>query len=544
MATKYLFITGGVCSSLGKGITASSIGRLLKSRGINVTIQKLDPYLNIDPGTMNPIEHGEVYVTDDGGETDLDLGHYERFINENLHEYNSISAGKIYKSVLDKERKGVYLGKTVQVIPHITDEIKEQIYRLNKEYKYDVCIIELGGTTGELESSPFLESIRQIKLEKGIDNVCHIHVTHIPYLKTSRELKTKPTQQSVKALMSAGLNPDILVCRSEKQLSDDVRKKISFFCNVDLNCVIQNLNAESLYAVPLMLEEEGLGSVLCNKLKLYYKKPKLDNWEKLVEKQLNLEKEINIALVGKYVNLHDAYLSVMESLNHAGIANDVKINIKWINSENITENNVMKKLKYIESNQKNNIKKIQGIIIPGGFGDRGIEGKIIAAKYARENKIPYLGLCLGMQIAVIEFARNIAKLKKAHSTEIDKMTSNPVIHIMEDKKYLENMGGTLRLGSYPCCIKKNTKAYESYNTDLINERHRHRYEFNNNYREILQKNGLIISGSSPDNTLVEIIELKNHPFFVGVQFHPEFKSRPTEPHPLFYNFIKSIKNLK
>ncbi|MFW6007757.1 MAG: CTP synthase [archaeon] len=539
MATKYIIISGGVLSGLGKGITASSIGRLLKARGIKVTMQKLDPYLNIDPGTMNPIEHGEVFVTDDGGETDLDLGHYERFIDEKLHSYNSISTGKIYKSVLDKERHGDYLGKTIQVIPHITDEIKEQIYRLNKNYEYEVCIIELGGTTGELESSPFLEAIRQVKQEQGEDNVAHIHVTYIPYLKTSKELKTKPTQQSVRTLMSVGLQPDILVCRSEKPLSDDIRKKMSKFCNVDQNCVIQNLDAKSLYAVPLMLEEEGLGRQICNKLKLYYKKPNLSEWENIVEKQLNSTEEINIALIGKYVELHDAYLSVSESLIHAGIANNVKINIEWINSEIINENNVMHKL-----NLNSKLNKIHGILVPGGFGSRGVEGKIIAAKYARENNIPYLGLCLGMQIAVIEFARNVVGLSKANSTEINPMTPDPVIHIMEDKKYLENMGGTLRLGAYPCKLKEGTKVNEFYNENLIYERHRHRYEFNNEYRNVMEENGLLISGISPDNMLVEIIEIKDHPFFIAVQFHPEFKSRPNKPHPLFKNFIKFSKENK
>ena len=531
--TKYIFITGGVVSSLGKGITAASLGQLLKSRGLKVTIQKFDPYINIDPGTMSPYQHGEVFVTDDGAETDLDLGHYERFIDTNLNKYSNVTTGKIYWSVITKERKGDYLGGTVQVIPHITNEIKERVYRVGRETNADVVITEIGGTVGDIESLPFLEAIRQIKYDIGKENVMYIHVTLVPFLGKAGEIKTKPTQHSVKELREIGIQPDAIVCRTEKPLSDEVKDKIGLFCNLDSNNVVQNMDAESLYEVPLMLEKEGLANMVCERLELKCGPADLTEWIKIVEREKNAKDTVKIALVGKYVELHDAYLSVAEALKHAGIANDVKVDIDWVHSEDVTEENVADYLKDAE-----------GVLIPGGFGDRGIDGKIAAIHYARVNMIPMFGICLGMQLAVVEFARNVAGLKDAHSSELNPDTPYPVIDLMPDQKDIENMGGTMRLGIYPCKIYDGTKAEAAYGEDLIYERHRHRYEVNNQFRDQLQAAGLVISGLSPDERLVEIVELPDHPWFVAGQFHPEFKSRPTRPHPLFRDFIKSAYEYK
>ncbi|WIF96026.1 CTP synthase [Caminicella sporogenes] len=533
MSTKYIFITGGVVSSLGKGITAASLGQLLKARGLKVSIQKFDPYINVDPGTMSPYQHGEVFVTEDGAETDLDLGHYERFIDINLSKYSNVTTGKIYWSVIRKERKGEYLGGTVQVIPHITNEIKDRVFRVAKDTNPDVVITEIGGTVGDIESLPFLEAIRQIKYDVGKENVMYIHVTLIPYLGKAGELKTKPTQHSVKQLREIGIQPDVIVCRTERPISDDIKNKIGLFCNLDPKNVVSNMDCNSLYEVPLLLEKEGLPQIVCSRLNLECGEPDLEEWKKIVEIERNPKSEVKIALVGKYVELKDAYMSVAESLKHAGIANEAKVNIDWIHSEHVTEENVEKLLKNAD-----------GILVPGGFGDRGIEGKILAVKYARENKIPYFGICLGMQLAVIEFARNVIGLKDAHSSELNPETTNPVIDLMPEQEDIEDMGGTMRLGVYPCKIYEGTKAHEAYGEDLIYERHRHRYEFNNHYREILTNAGLVISGISPDERLVEIIELKDHPWFVAGQFHPEFKSRPTKAHPLFKDFIKAALNFK
>ncbi|MBI6874048.1 CTP synthase [Clostridium aciditolerans] len=528
MSTKYIFVTGGVVSSLGKGITAASLGRLLKNRGLKVSIQKFDPYINIDPGTMSPYQHGEVFVTDDGAETDLDLGHYERFIDENLSKNSNVTTGKVYWSVITKERKGDYLGGTVQVIPHITNEIKSRVYRVAKERDVDVVITEIGGTIGDIESLPFLESIRQIKYEVGRENVCFIHVTLVPYLGKSGELKTKPTQHSVKELRGIGIQPDIIVCRSEKSIPDDLKEKIGLFCNVDGNSVIQNLDAENLYEVPLMLHKEGLDTLVCEKLSLPCKEIDNAEWSNMVNNIKNLSRSVTIALVGKYVELHDAYISVVESLNHGGYANDAKINIKWINAMDITKENASEYLKDVD-----------GILVPGGFGDRGVEGKIEAIKWARQNKVPFLGICLGMQCVVIEFARNVLGYYDAHSSEILPDTEHPVIDLMPDQKDVDEKGGTMRLGLYPCKLEKDTNAFAAYGEEIIYERHRHRYEFNNEYRKALTEAGLILSGTSPDSRLVEIVELKDHPWFVAVQFHPELKSRPNRPHPLFRDFIKA-----
>ena len=526
--TKYIFVTGGVVSSLGKGITAASLGRLLKSRGLNVTIQKFDPYINIDPGTMSPYQHGEVFVTEDGAETDLDLGHYERFVDVNLTKNSSITTGKIYWSVLNKERRGDYLGETVQVIPHITNAIKDRVYKVGKEGKFDVVITEIGGTVGDIESLPFLEAIRQVKHDVGEENVSYIHVTLVPYLGKSGELKTKPTQHSVKELRSIGIQPDIIVCRTEKTIPEEMKAKIALFCDVKANHVIQNLDADTLYEIPLMLKNEGLDELVINKLKLKTKEQDLTEWEAVVKKEKELDKGVNIALVGKYVELQDAYISVAESLKHAGIHNGAKINIAWINSEELNEFNIEEILKGMD-----------GILVPGGFGDRGIEGKILAIKYARENKVPFLGICLGMQLSVVEFARNVLGYKDANSSELNPNTTHPVIHIMEEQEDIEDKGATMRLGVYPCKLAENTKAYEAYQEKLIYERHRHRYEFNNEYKKELIDAGLIVSGISPDDNLVEVVEVKEHPWFVAGQFHPEFKSRPTKPHPLFRDFIKA-----
>ena len=533
MNTKYVFVTGGVVSSLGKGITAASLGRLLKNRGLKVSIQKFDPYINVDPGTMSPYQHGEVFVTDDGAETDLDLGHYERFIDENLSKNSNVTTGKIYWSVISKERKGDYLGGTVQVIPHITQEIKDRVYRVAKEKEIDVVITEIGGTVGDIESLPFLEAIRQIKYEVGVNDVCFIHVTLVPYLRKAGELKTKPTQHSVKELRSIGIQPDIIVCRSEKPISLDLKRKIGLFCNVDGRAVIENLDAENLYEVPLLLHDEGLDNLVCEKLMLGCQDIDNTQWIEMVNKLKNLSKEVTIALVGKYVELHDAYLSVVEALGHGGIDSDAKVNVKWINAVDLTDENLDEMLK-----------GSHGVLVPGGFGDRGIEGKILAAKWARTNKVPYLGICLGMQCAVIEIARDVANLKDAHTSEINPETKYPVIDIMPDQKDIDEKGGTMRLGLYPCKLKEGTKTFEAYNDEVIYERHRHRYEFNNEYRKQLVDAGLILSGTGLDGILVEIVELSDHPWFIGVQFHPELKSRPNRPHPLFRDFIRASLKIK
>jgi CTP synthase len=534
MQTKYIFVTGGVVSGIGKGITAASLGRLLKARGVKVSMQKFDPYINVDPGTMSPYQHGEVFVTDDGAETDLDLGHYERFVDENLSANSNVTTGKIYHSVISKERKGDFLGATVQVIPHITNEIKDRIFSVAKSEPTNVVITEIGGTVGDIESLPFLESIRQVSAEIGKENVIYIHVTLVPYLAKSGELKTKPTQHSVKELLSIGIQPDIIVLRTEKQLSEDIKSKIGLFCNISKDSVIQNLDADTLYEIPLMLEEEGLAEVVCKKLSIKCKKADLSDWESMVARSKNLSKKTRIGLVGKYVELRDAYISVAESLRHGGIANGSEVEIDWVSSEELTENNY-----------KEALKDLDGILVPGGFGDRGIEGKILAVRYARENKIPFFGICLGMQMAVIEFARNAAGLKGANSSEFDLESPHPVIDLMPDQRDLEEMGATMRLGLYPCKLSEGSVSREVYGQELIYERHRHRYEFNNFYRDLLIEKGLSITGLSPSEKLVEIVELKDHPWFVGVQFHPEFKSRPNRAHPLFADFIRaSIENKK
>lgn len=529
MNTKYIFVTGGVVSGLGKGITAASLGRLLKNRGYKVTIQKFDPYINVDPGTMNPYEHGEVFVTDDGAETDLDLGHYERFINENLTKNSSVTMGKIYQNVIEKERRGDYLGKTVQVIPHITNEIKEKIYGF-EETDTDIVITEIGGTVGDIEGLSIIEAIRQVGLEKNPEDVIYIHVTLLPYISGSNEIKSKPTQHSVKELQSFGIKPNILVCRTETDIPDSIREKLSLFCNVRKTSVIQNKTADNLYAVPLMLEEEGLAREVCNHLKLENYVPDNSKWEMMVEniRSIAEDKVIHIAIVGKYVKLEDSYISVMESLYHAGFANHVKVKVHLIDSETITSENVAKKLKDID-----------GVVVPGGFGNRGIEGKIETIKYVRENKIPFLGICLGMQMAVVEFARNVLGLKDADSAELDENTKNPIIHIMEEQKDIDKKGGTMRLGAYPCVIKEGTLASKIYGEKEISERHRHRYEYNNEYRERLEEAGLKISGTSPDGLLVEMVEIQDHPYFIAGQFHPELKSRPNKPAPLFVGLVKA-----
>lgn len=531
MNTKYVFITGGVVSGLGKGITASSLGRLLKNRGYKVVNQKFDPYINVDPGTMSPYEHGEVFVTDDGAETDLDLGHYERFTDVNLTRNSSITSGKIYQNVINKERNGDYLGKTVQVIPHVTNEIKDKIYSFENS-DVDVVITELGGTVGDIESLAFIEAIRQVGLEKAPEDVLYIHVTLLPYISGSNELKSKPTQHSVKELQSFGIKPDILVCRSEIEISDEIRQKLALFCNVRPENVIPNLTADNLYAVPIMLEEQGLAVAACKHLHLDKIEPKNEEWEAMLEKVRNLNKEVKIALVGKYMLLQDSYLSVAESLRHGGFANSAKVDIGFIDSETINKENV-----------KEILKDYDGILVPGGFGSRGIEGKLCAIQYARENNVPFLGICLGMQMTVVEFARNVLKIEDANSAEFDENTKNPVIHIMETQKGVTKKGGTMRLGAYPCKIKKDTLAYKIYGEENISERHRHRFEYNNDYKEKLENAGLICSGTSPDGSLVEIVENINHPFFIAGQFHPEFKSRPDRPASLFKAFIEaSLKN--
>ena len=527
--TKYIFVTGGVVSGLGKGITAASLGRLLKNRGYKVVNQKFDPYINVDPGTMSPYEHGEVFVTDDGAETDLDLGHYERFTDENLTKNSSITMGKIYQEVIERERRGDYLGKTVQVIPHITNAIKEKIYSFEKE-NVDIVITEIGGTVGDIEGLSIIEAIRQVGLENQPENVVYIHVTLLPYISGSNELKSKPTQHSVKELQSFGIKPDILVCRTEVDIPDNLRDKIALFCNVRRESVIANKTASCLYEVPLMLEKEGLAEEVCKHLKLEKNKPNNREWEKLNEKIKKISnKEVTVGIVGKYIKLEDSYLSVIESLKHAGIENGATVKVKLIDAEKITKDNV-----------KEMLSGCNGIVVPGGFGNRGIEGKIQAIKYVRENKIPFLGICLGMQMAVVEFARNVLKYEDANSEEFDELTEHPVIHLMYDQKDVTKKGGTMRLGSYPCVIKKGSLASKIYKTDEISERHRHRFEYNNEYREKMEKNGLMIAGTSPNGKLVEIVELKNHPFFIACQFHPEFKSRPDRPAPLFRELISQI----
>ena len=526
MAAKYIFVTGGVVSGLGKGITAASLGRLLKERGLRETIQKFDPYINVDPGTMSPYQHGEVFVTDDGAETDLDLGHYERFIDENLSQNSNVTTGKIYFNVINRERRGDFLGATVQIIPHITDEIKSRIYRVGKTEETDVVITEIGGTVGDIESLPFLETIRQVGIEIGKNNVLFIHVTLVPYIAMSGEIKTKPTQHSVKELRSLGIQPDIIVCRSEYPISNEMKDKISLFCNVTPDSVIQNLDADVLYEIPLMLEKEGLADIVCKKLGMISKAPDLSNWTSMVRRQKNPNKKVKIAVVGKYVELHDAYLSIVESIAHAGIDHEADVVIEWVDSETITRNNISKMLN-----------GSRGILVPGGFGDRGIEGKIEAIRYARENNIPYFGICLGMQLAVVEFARNVLGMKDANSSEFDPETQHPVIDLMPEQKDIDEKGGTMRLGLYPCKMLEGTKSRDIYMKELIYERHRHRYEFNNFYKKEVVEKGFLIAGISPSERLVEMIELKEHPWFIGVQFHPEFKSRPNRPHPLFSSFI-------
>ena len=531
MSLKYDFVTAGVVSGLGKGITAASLGRLLNARGYKVTMQKFDPYINIDPGTMNPIQHGEVFVTDDGAETDLDLGHYERFIDESLDKNSNVTTGKIYWSVLQKERRGDFGGGTVQVIPHITNEIKSRFYRNYTSEETRIAIIEVGGTVGDIESQPFLEAIRQFQHDVGRENAILIHVTLIPYLKASGEMKTKPTQASVKELQGMGIRPDSIVCRSELPLDDSIRDKISLFCNVPRSHVLQNLDVEYLYEAPLAMEKERLAEVACECLHLDCPAPDLEDWKTMVEALRHPTNEVTVALVGKYITLHDAYISVVEALKHGGIASRATVNIKWVDSELLTEENADEILGDAD-----------GILVPGGFGDRGVEGKITAIRYARTHKVPFLGLCLGMQMAIVEYARHIAGLKDAHSIELNPATTHPVIALLPDQNGVEDIGGTLRLGAYPCVLDRSTKAYALYGTETIYERHRHRYEVNNDYRKILTENGLTLSGLSPDGRIVEMIELKDHPFFIGTQGHPELKSRPNRPHPLFRGFVEAALN--
>lgn len=531
--TKFIFVTGGVVSSLGKGITAASLGRLLKNRGLTVTIQKFDPYINVDPGTMSPYQHGEVFVTEDGAETDLDLGHYERFVDINLSKNNNITTGKIYLSVINKERRGDYLGGTVQVIPHITNEIKEFVFRAARETKPDVVITEIGGTVGDIESLPFLEAIRQIKGDVGRDNVMYIHCTLIPMLAAAGELKTKPTQHSVKELRSIGIQPNVIVCRTEHPLSDDLKRKIALFCDIDPTAVIEARDADSLYEVPLMLQEQNLDRIVVNHLGLPEGEPDMREWKEIVNKVKCLSHRTRIAIVGKYVSLHDAYLSVVESLGHAGIANDTEVEIVWINSEEITPENVNSYLSGVD-----------GILVPGGFGDRGIEGKITAIRYAREQLIPFFGICLGMQMACVEGARHLLGLQEANSSEFHSDTPHPIIDLLPEQKKVQDLGGTMRVGLYPCHLTLDSLVGKAYGKEKIAERHRHRYEFNIQYREQLEQVGYRFTGVSPDGRLMEVIEREDHPWFVGTQFHPEFTSRPNRPHPLFHDFIATTLQLK
>lgn len=527
MSVKYVFVTGGVVSGLGKGITAASLGRLLKARGYKVTMQKFDPYINIDPGTMNPIQHGEVFVTDDGAETDLDLGHYERFIDESLTKNSNVTTGKVYWSVLTKERRGDFGGGTVQVIPHITNEIKSRFHRsLNEET--EIAIIEVGGTVGDIESQPYIEAIRQFQHDVGHENCILIHVALMVYLPASEEMKTKPIQMSVKELQRLGIQPDIVVCRTEFEIDDNLKDKISLFCNVPASHVVQNLTVDMLYEAPLAMEKEHLAEIVCESLKLDCPEPDLDDWKAMVKSAKNPTKEVTVALVGKYIALHDAYISVVESLKHAGYAANASVNIKWVDSETVTDENAAEVFG-----------DVSGILVPGGFGSRGIEGKISAIRYARENNIPFLGLCLGMQLSIVEFARHVVGFRDAHSVELNSATTHPVISLMADQEGVDNIGGTLRLGSYPCKLAKDSLAYKLYKEELIHERHRHRYEVNNDYRKDLTNNGMMLSGISPDGRIVEMVEIPSHPFFIATQAHPEFKSRPNRPHPLFLGFVNA-----
>lgn len=526
---KFIFVTGGVVSSLGKGITAASLGCLLKSRGLKVAIQKFDPYINVDPGTMSPYQHGEVFVTDDGAETDLDLGHYERFIDINLNRHSNVTAGKIYWSVITKERRGDFLGGTVQVIPHITNEIKQRIIRVTKDSNPDVVITEIGGTVGDIESLPFLEAIRQMKSDMGRENVMYIHVTLVPYIKAAGELKTKPTQHSVKELRGIGIQPDVIVCRTERPLPKELEEKLALFCDIDKDAVIQNVDAESIYEVPLLLEAEGLDDIVIERLNLKCGEADMSQWREIVRKIKNPRRRVTIAVVGKYVELPDAYMSVAEALRHGGIHHEAAVDIRWVNAvelEGKTQEEVAEVLR-----------EAHGILVPGGFGDRGVEGKIKAIRYARENGVPFLGICLGMQCAVIEFARHVVGLEGANSSEFQPSTPYPVIDLLPEQKDIEDKGGTMRLGLYPCKLREGSKAFAIYQDEIIYERHRHRYEFNNEFRDIMESKGMVLSGLSPDGRLVEIIELPNHPWFVATQFHPEFKSRPNRPHPLFRDFV-------
>lgn len=529
--TKYIFVTGGVVSSLGKGITAASLGRLLKSRGYRVTIQKFDPYINIDPGTMSPYQHGEVFVTDDGAETDLDLGHYERFIDINLSKNSNTTTGKIYQSVINKERRGDYLGGTVQVIPHITNEIKERVFRVGQQDNADFVITEIGGTVGDIESLPFLEAIRQVKKDVGKNDVLYIHVTLVPYISAAGELKTKPTQHSVKELRSIGISPDIIVCRSEKPISKEMREKMAMFCDVDPEAVIQNLTARSIYEVPMLMEEQGLDTIVLRKLEMEDKPKDMQGWHDMVARILKkYDKKVTIAVVGKYVALQDAYISITESLRHAAVANEAELDIHWVNAEEIEAD---------DTDMAKVMAGVDGILVPGGFGNRGIEGKIKAIQYAREHKIPFFGICLGMQCAVIEFARHVCGMADANSSEFNTNSTHPVIDLMPEQIDVEDLGGTMRLGLYPCKVYPDTLTSKAYNAELIYERHRHRYEFNNAFREKIVGKGLVLGGTLPNGRLVEIVELpeSEHPWFLGAQFHPEFKSRPTNPHPLFREFV-------
>lgn len=528
--TKYIFVTGGVVSSLGKGISASSIGRILKSRGLNISIQKIDPYINVDAGTMNPYQHGEVFVTEDGSETDLDLGHYERFIDTNLSSYSNVTTGKIYSSVISKERRGDFLGATVQVIPHITDEIKSTIRNIsqNKKEKVDIVIVEIGGTVGDIESLPFLEAIRQFRNDIGKENVLYVHVTFVPYLKAAKELKSKPTQHSVRELREIGIQPDIVICRCQSKLSEEVKNKISLFCDIKNEAIIEAVNVKSIYEVPIVFEEQKLGDLIVKLLNLKCQSPDLQNWRNMVDKIYHPKREVNIGVVGKYISLKDAYMSISEALLHGGIDNDCKVKIKRIDSDEVKRHS-----------SKNLFKDINGILIPGGFGKRGIEGKIETVKYARENKIPFLGICLGMQCAVIELARNVINLEGANSSEFDPKTTFPVIDLLPEQEKIKIKGGTMRLGAYSCKLEKDSLAFKIFNQEMIYERHRHRYEFNNLYKDDFSKRGIRFSGLNQDLNLVEIVEIPNHPWFIGVQFHPEFKSRPNRAHPLFREFIKA-----
>jgi CTP synthase len=531
--TKYIFITGGVVSGLGKGITAASLGRLLKSRGLKVTAQKLDPYLNVDPGTMNPVQHGEVFVTDDGAETDLDLGHYERFIDESLSQNSNLTSGRVYWKVISDERKGVYGGQTIQIIPHVTNEIKRYINR-NADTGADVCLVEIGGTVGDIESQPFLEAIRQFAVEVGRENCLFIHVTLVPYLAASDELKSKPTQHSVKEMLSIGISPDIIVCRTEHPLTDDIKNKIALFCNVDKECVIENNNCDILYAVPMMLKEQRMDDVVIKKLGIECGERDLSDWEHMLEALRNPKQTVKIAMVGKYVELHDSYISVNEALKHGGIETRSAVDIDWIDSETLEGDVDLDEI----------LGDVDGILVPGGFGSRGIEGKINACQYARTHGIPYLGICLGMQIAIIEFARHVLGMNDANSAEINPETPYPVIDILPEQKEVTDMGGTMRLGQYPCTLNPESKSYELYGASMIYERHRHRYEVNNDYRNDLLSGGMIFAGTSPDNHIVEMVEIPEHPWFVACQFHPEFKSRPNKPHPLFRGFVTAAAKHK